>query len=207
MITFTDDFSCWVWAFFLRRKSDAFAVFKQWKVQVEKESGKSIRVFRTDNGGEYFSNVWTSYMKDEGIRWETTTARTPEQNGVSERLNRSIMDRVRTILIDAGLPLNLWAEAVSYIVHTKNHNPTRTLSTTPFEMRYNNKPDLSHSHRFGCVAYVLDNSPERQKLDPKGKRTLFVGYSETQKGWRVYHLDKRKIQVSAHIKFDNDADL
>jgi len=74
-------------------------------------------------------------------------------------------------------------------------------------MCYNNKPDLSHSHCFGCVAYVLNDSPEWQKLDPKGKRTLFVGYSEMQKGWHVYHLDKRKIKVSAHVKFDDNADL
>jgi transposase InsO family protein len=207
MITFTDDFSRWVWIFFLRRKSDAFAVFKQWKVQVEKESGKSIRIFRTDNGSEYFSNVWTSYMKDEGIRWETTTPRTPEQNGVSERLNRSIVDRVRTILIDAGLPLHLWTEAVNYIVYTKNRSPTHAIPITPFEKRYNRKPDISRLHRFGCVAFVLDDAPGRHKLDPKGKHALFVGYPETQKGWRVYHPSKRQIQVSANVKFDDDADL
>jgi len=84
MITFTDDFSRWVWVYFLQRKNDAFTVFKQWKTQVENESSESLRTFRTDNGGEYFSNIWTTFMKGEGICWQSTTARTPEQTGVSK---------------------------------------------------------------------------------------------------------------------------
>jgi len=74
-------------------------------------------------------------------------------------------------------------------------------------MHYNTKPDLSCSHRFGCIAYILNDSPEWGKLDPKGKCALLVGYSETQKGWRVYHPEKKQIQVSVHIKFDDNADL
>jgi len=103
--------------------------------------------------------------------------------------------------------LHLWAEAANYVVYTKNHHPTRSLPTTPFEQRYNSKPDLLRLYRFGCVAYVLDDTPTRRKLDPKGKRALFVGYSETQEGWQIYHPEKRQIQVSAYVKFDDDADL
>jgi hypothetical protein len=172
MIAFTDDFSRWVWIYFLWRKSDAFAVFKQWKVQVEKESGKSIRIFRTDDSGEYFSNVWTSYTKDEGVCWETTTSRTPEQNGISKRLNRSIVGRVRTILIDAGLSLHLWTEAVNYIVYTKNQNPTHAIPITPSEKCYNRKPDISRLHHFGCVACVLDDADLRDSFLAEGEYQL-----------------------------------
>lgn len=208
MMTLTDDYTRWVWILFLRNKSDAFTAFKEWRTEVENTSGMTIQKFRTDNGGEYFNTAWINYMKQHGIRWESTTPRTPEQNGVSERLNRSVIDRVRTILIDTGLPLFLWAEAANYVVYTKNRHSTRSLkNTTPYEKRYGRKPNVSRLHRFGCTAYVLDDSPKRRKLDPKGKCAVFLGYSETQKGWRLYHPDKRRVQVSTHVTFDDANDL
>jgi hypothetical protein len=91
----------------------------------------------------------------------------PKQNGDAERQNWSIFDHVHTVLIDAGLPLSLFAEAVNYIVSTKNHNSTSALTnTTPYEVRFNKKPDLSRLHPFGCKAYVYDHSPKRKKLSP-----------------------------------------
>ena len=204
MISFTDDFSHYIWTFFLWQKSDAFITFKQWKAQVKKESRKSIWAFRTDNGSEYLSNIWTSYMKDEGIQWETTTTHTPEKNGVFKCLNCSIFNCVWTTLIDASLPLHFWAEVVNYIMYIKNCSSTCILSITPFEMCYKIKPDILCLHCFSCVAYILDDNPDWCKLNPKGKHALFIGYSETQKGWRVYHSEKKQIQVSAHIKFDDN---
>ena len=146
-------------------------------------------------------------MKAEGIRWETTSPRTPEQNGVTERLNHSIFDRVRTILIDTGLPLFLWAEAANYIVHTRNRHSTRALTNKmPYEQYFGIKPDLSRLHRFGCVGYIYNDHPNHNKLDLRGKQAIFVGYSDTQKAWRFYLPDKRTIQVSTHAKFDDDSD-
>ena len=106
-------------------------------------------------------------MKDRGIRFEKSSPYTPEQNGDAERQNRTIFDRVRTILIDAGLPLFLWVEAVNYIIYTKNRHVTRALTnTTPFEVRYEKTPDISKLYPFGCKAYVYDHSPKCKKLSP-----------------------------------------
>jgi transposase InsO family protein len=135
VITFTDDKSRWVWVSFLKHKNNAFAVFKEWLTFVEKETGCKLLIFRTDNGGEFLSKEWKKFLKDQGIRHETTSPDTPEQNGDTECQNQSIFDHVRTVLIDTGLPLFLWAEATNYIVHTKNCNFTHALTNTiPYEV-------------------------------------------------------------------------
>lgn len=207
VMTITDDQTRWVWIFLLKRKSEAYQSFIEWKALVENESSLKLGTLRSDNGGEYLSTAWINFLKQHGIRHETTTPRTPEQNGVSERLNRTIFDRVRTILIDSGLPLYLWAEAANYIVYTRNRNSTSALKNwTPYQQRYGNPPDISRLHRFGCTAYVLNDTPGRSKLDPKGISGVFVGYADTQKAWRVYLPGKRTVTVSVHVRFDDKVD-
>ena len=208
IITFTDDKSRWVWVYFLKRKSEAFAAFKEWLVYVEKETGKQLRNFRSDGGGEFISNAWIQFMKDRGIRFERSSPDTPEQNGRAERQNRTIFDRVRTILIDANLPLFLWAAAVAYIVYTKNRHATRALTnTTPYEVRYGSKPDISKLYPFGCKAYVYDHSPKRKKLSPRAFEGIFIGYAETQKAYRVYLPKKRTTICSIHVKCDVNSNM
>jgi hypothetical protein len=167
IITFTDDKSHWVWAYYLKRKSEAFTAFKEWLTYVGKETGNRLLILRTDGGGEFIPTEWIQLMKDRGIRFERSSADTPEQNGDAEHQNHTIFDRVRTVLIDAGLPLFLWAEAANYIIYTKNRHATSALTnTTPYEVRYGDKPDISKLHPFGCKAYVYDHSPNRKKLSP-----------------------------------------
>jgi hypothetical protein len=167
IITFTDDKSHWVWVAFLKHKSEAFTAFKEWLIFAEKQTGQQLCIFRTDNGGEYITKLWRKFMKDQGIHHETTSPHTPEQNGDAEFQSWSIFDHVHTILINAGLLLFLFAEAVNYIVHTKNRNSTSALTnTTLYEVCFNKKPDLSRLRPFGCKAYVYDHSPKRKKLSP-----------------------------------------
>ena len=147
-------------------------------------------------------------MKDQGIRHETTSPYTPEQNGDAKRQNRSIFDHVRTVLIDAGLTLSLFAEAVNYIVFTKNRNSTSTLTnTTPYEVRFNKKPDLSRLRPFGCKAYVYDHSPKRKKLSPQAFEGVFVGYADSQKAYQIYILEKRTVICSVHVPFDMNTNM
>src|ERR1700677_4671933 len=144
VITFTDDKSRWAWVAFLKRKSDAFAAFKEWLIFAEKQTDLQLYIFHTDNGDKFLTKEWRQMLKDRGICHETTSPDTPEQNGDAERQNRTIFNHVRTVLIDAGLLLFLFAEAVNYIVHAKNHNSTSALTnTTPYEVQFNKKPDIS----------------------------------------------------------------
>src|SRR5882762_8726277 len=208
VITFTDDKSRWVWVAFLKRKSDAFTAFKEWLIFVEKQTGQQLRIFRTDNGGEFITKVWRKFMKDRGIHHETTSPDTPEQNGDAEHQNRSIFDRIRTVLIDAGLPLSMFAEAVNYIVYTKNRNSTSALTnTTPYEVQFNKKPDISRLHPFGCKAYVCIHPKKRKKLSPQAIKGIFVGYADTQKAYRIYIPEKRAVICSVHVRFDVNTNM
>src|SRR3984885_5411233 len=208
VITFTDDKSRWVWVAFLKRKSEAFTAFKEWLIFAEKQTGQQLYIFRTDNGGKFLTKEWRQMLKDRGIHHETTSPYTPEQNGDAERQNRSIFDRVRTILIDAGLPLSLFAEAVNYIVYTKNRNSTSALTnTTPYEVRFNKKPDISRLRPFSCNAYVYDHSPNRKKLLPRAYEGVFVGYADSQKAYWIYILKKRSIICSVHVCFDMNTNM
>ncbi|OJT02422.1 Copia protein [Trametes pubescens] len=206
VMTFTDHYHRWLWVAFLRRKSDAFEAFKEWLARVERETGRKLAKLRADNGGEYVGNAFKAFCKERGIQLQTTSPRTPEQNGVAERQNRSVFDRVRTILIESGLPLNLWGEAVNYIVYTKNRNPTSTLDgLTPFQARYGRAPDASFLHRFGCRAYVYNDHPSRRKLDPRARIGVFVGYADDQKAYWIYFPDTKTVTSSIHVHFHDDA--
>jgi len=202
-ISFTDDSARYSWTYYLRKKSEAFEVFKAWHKEVERQTGRKLRIFQSDNGGEYITIQWELYMKEHGIIHQKSMPRTPEQNGVSERLNLTIMDRVRTILIESQLPLSLWAEAVEYAIYTKNRSPTATIKgKTPYEVFWGEKPDISNLRVFGSQCYVHNDSPTRRKLDARAFPAIFVGYSVPSKAWRYYIPSRRKAGTSRNIIFD-----
>jgi len=202
-ISFTDDSARYSWISYLRKKSEAFEAFKAWHKEAERQTGWKLRIFRSDNGGEYITFEWELYMKEHGIVHQKSTPRTPEQNGVSERLNLTIMDRVRTILIESQLPLSLWAEAVEYAIYTKNRSPTTVLkSKTPYEAFWGKKPNISNLRVFGSQCYVHNDSPTRRKLDARAFPAIFIGYSTTSKAWRYYVPLRRKTGTSRNIIFD-----
>lgn len=87
-VTFIDDKTHYVWIYMLKNKHEMFETFKRWKVLAENSSGHKVKTFRMDNGGEYMSTEFENYLKSEGIKHEYTIPKTPEQNGVSERMNK-----------------------------------------------------------------------------------------------------------------------
>jgi len=132
MLLFIDDAMRHTDEYISKYKSEALEKFKEWKALRERESGKQVKRFRTDGGGEYTSKNFVEYLKSEGILKETTTPYTPQSNGVVERANRTIMERVRCMLDDAGLSKKYWAFAVSVAVYLNNPTPTRlVIGKTP----------------------------------------------------------------------------
>ena len=119
-MTFTDDFSRKTWIYFLKKKDEAFMWFCTFKALVENMTGKKIKILRTDNGTEYESNEFKNFCREAGIKRETTTAYTLEQNGVAERKNRTIVEAARAMLCDQDLPKFLWGEAANTIVYIQN---------------------------------------------------------------------------------------
>ena len=102
-VSFVDDCTRYVWIYFMHLKSEVFSIFLKWKAQVESQTGKKVKCLRSDNGGEYVSKAMVAYFEKEGITHHFTTSYTPEQNGVAERLNRTLLERARSMLSYAGL--------------------------------------------------------------------------------------------------------
>jgi hypothetical protein len=133
---------------------------------------------------------------------ETTAPYTPEQNGKAERLNRTLMERVRAMLQDTKLPNSLWAEAVTTANYIRNRSPVNGATKTPLELFFGKKPDISQMRTFGAKAYVHIPKALRQKLDPVSRKGIFVGYAADSKAYRVLMDDTNKIEVSRNVSFD-----
>lgn len=203
-MSITDDYSRFTYVFTLKQKSDAFSAFKTWLALVETQTGRKLKSIRTDNGGEYVSDEFSRFLSERGIRRQLTAPYNPEQNGVAERLNRTLLERVRACLHAANLSWSFWAEALAVIVHTKNMCPTVALKhKTPYEAWYGKKPDVSHLRIFGSVCYAHVPAPKRpSKFHSRATKAIFVGYPDESKCWKVYVPGERRIIRSRDVVFD-----
>ncbi len=179
-LTFIDDKTHYTWVYALKKKHEVFQKFTEWKAMVERESGHQLKILRTDNGGEYTSNQFKEYLKAEGIRHELTIPKTPEQNGVAERMNRTLLESVCSILIGTKLPQRFWAECLSTAVYLRNRSPTKSVvGMTPFEAWNGYKPDVAHLRVFGCIVFAHVVKDERSKLEQRS--VFYLGMVLRQK--------------------------
>ena len=161
-VTFIDDYTRYAWVYILQHKSEVFQRFQEWKALVKKSSGRKIKIFRLDNGGEYTSSEFASYLTKEGIKHELTIPHTLQQNGVAERLNRTLIESVRTMLADSKLLHTFWAEVLATSVYLRKCSPTKAVETmTHYEAWSGAKPDVSFIRVFGCSAYAHIPKVER----------------------------------------------
>ena len=199
-LTFLDDKTHYTWVYALKTKDQVYNKFKEWKAEVETRTGKTLR---TDNGGEYTSKEFQAHLKACGIRHELTIPKTPEQNGVAEQLNRTLVEMTRAMLLDSQLPQSFWVEAVSTAAYLRNRSPTSAVEgMTPHEAWYGRKPGVEHLRVFGSTAYVHIPKDSRGKLDSKTSKCILVGYGSVQKGYRLYNREAQKILHSRDVKFD-----
>ena len=182
-VTFIDDHTRYVWIYILKKKAEVLRCFREWKAIVETATGRKVKTVRSDNGGEYTSTEFSSYLTCEGIRHEFTIPHTPEQNGVAERQNRTLIECVRAMLGDSKLPHRFWAEALSSAVYLRDRSPTKALQgITPYEAWHGMKPNVSGLRIFRCSAYAHVPKVERSKVRPQGQEVCFVGVWRTAKG-------------------------
>ncbi|CAH2103269.1 unnamed protein product [Euphydryas editha] len=199
-LTFVDDASRMCFVYFLKEKNQVLKYFKEFQVMVENQTGAKIKTLRTDNGGEYTSSEMETYLKSIGLVHQKTNSHTPEQNGLCERLNRTIVERARCLLFDAKLDKSLWAEAVNTAVYLRNRSPASGLSQmTPYERWTGKKPDLEHVRIFGSPAMVYVPKINRKKWDKKAVRYILVGYAENIKGYRLYNQVTKKVITSRDV--------
>ncbi|KAL5499747.1 hypothetical protein EMCRGX_G011207 [Ephydatia muelleri] len=208
-VTFVDDYSRFCRVYFMKRKSEAFDKFKEFERCSTNECGLSIGIFRSDNGGEYISKEFEKFLLDKGIHHELSAPYSPAQNGVAERINRTLMESARTMMAQAGLSDKYWAEAVVTGTFLRNRVPTSSFKekTTPFEKWYEKKPDLSHLRVFGCMAYAyIPDANRKDKLSKKAEKLRFIGYSLQTKAYRLINDDTGKIIVRRDVIF-NESDF
>ena len=135
---------------------------------VEKSSGMKVKVLRTDNGGEYTSKEFEQYLKKQGTQHELAVPKTPQQSGVAEHMNRTLVETIRSMLADSELPKRFWVEALLTATYLCNHSPTNAVQDkTPYEAWTGNKPNVNHIRIFGCDAYAHVPKDERSKLGSK----------------------------------------
>ena len=167
----------------IKRKVDMFSIFKSFKVRVELESRKKIKCLRTNNGGEYTSEEFDNFCQQEGIKRQFTVAYTPQQNGVAERMNITLLEKTKAMLKTVDLAKSFWAEAVNTACYLINRSPSTTINLkTPMEMWTGKPVDYSRLHVFGSPVYVMYNDKERSKLDPKSRKCIFFRYADGDKG-------------------------
>lgn len=200
-LLFTDDFSRKTFVYFLKSKGEVFECFIKFKALVETQTGMKIKMLRSDNGLEYVNKNFQVYLAQHGIIHQKTVPYSPAQNGVSERANRTVVEKARCMLQDACMDKRFWAEAVQTAVYIKNRTPTKAvMGATPEEKFTGKKVNVSHFKIFGCRAYALIS--KRKKLDPKSKSYTFIGYCEETKGYRLVSLDNpREVLIARDVVF------
>ncbi|KAD6119247.1 hypothetical protein E3N88_10518 [Mikania micrantha] len=196
-----DDYTKMSWIYFLRNKAETFEHFRNFKALVEKETNQSIKVLRTDRGGEFCSSEFNGYCEKCGIKRELTIPHTPEHNGVVERRNRTIMGLTRSMLKQKEMPNCFWAEGVATAVYLLNRSPTKAKpNKTPLEEWSGIKPSVHHLRIFGCTAYILTNAQGRQKLNSRSEKCLMVGYSQQNGVWK-WETEGTKAQESEALQY------
>ena len=203
-VSFIDDHSRKIWATCLKSKDQVLDVFKDFHARVERETGRKLKCIRADNGGEY-RGPFEKYCREHGIKLEKTVPKTPQQNGVAERMNRTIVERIRCMLSHAKLPKSFWGEAMKTAVAMINLSPSVPLDFDVPDRVWKGK-DVSYAHLrvFGCRAFVHVPRDERSKLDSKTKQCIFLGSEDDEFGYRLWDPKEKKIVRSRDVIFFED---
>ena len=201
-VTFIDDFTHFTCVYLIKNKSEVFEMFKIFDSMAVAHFNLSISRLRCDNGGEYIGINFLDFCRKKGIICDFTVPYTPQLNGVSERMNRTLVDKARTMLIDSKLPKMFWGDAILTAAYLTNRSPTRTLHTekTPYEMWTKQKPNFSKLQIFGSVVFAHIPKEKRDKLDPKSSKCYFLGYNTNS--YRLWDIKNKKVIISRDIVVD-----
>lgn len=200
IITFVDDYTHFTAVYVMQNKSEVLEYVKEYEAMATAHFNSRISRFRCDNGGEYLSNEF--FFKEKGLQYELTMRYTPQQNRVSERMNRNILNKARCMLLNSKLSKSFWSEAVKTAVYLINRTPTSALKmTVPATLWYGEMPKLQKLKVFGCVAYLrLPAEVIAGKFDSREKKCFMVGYCLN--GYRLWCPEERLIILGRDVKFD-----
>ncbi|GKE42917.1 retrovirus-related pol polyprotein from transposon TNT 1-94, partial [Tanacetum coccineum] len=205
-VTFIDDSNRKVWVYFLKNKSEVFNTFKKWKAVVENETNLRVKCLKSDNSGEYSSREFIEYCTKNEIRMLKTVLETPQQNGVAERMNRTLNERAKSMRLHAGFPKMFWEDSVTTVAYLINRGPSVPLGfRIPKEEWQGKEVSLAHLRVFGCDSYVEVKDVARDKLDAKSVKCTFIGYGSDEMGYRFWDSKSHKVVRSRDVSFNEDS--
>ena len=184
VVTALDDFSGYAETILVRAKSSAATALVDLLVRWQRQLGRTISTLRTDQGTE-FKGALAEYCTRKGIVRQVSAAYSPEQNGRAERLNRTLTEKVRALLLEHNLPKAVWSEAMRTAAHIRNRTTGLDPKRTPYELFFNKKPSVSHLRIYGCKAFVYIEKAARDKLDAVSEEVALIGYADNSKAYRL----------------------
>ncbi|GKA15956.1 putative ribonuclease H-like domain-containing protein [Tanacetum coccineum] len=188
--------------FFLKTKDDTFRILRNFITKIENLKELKVKIINCDNGGEFRNKDMDEFCSRKGIKREFNNARTPQQNGIAKRRNRTLIEAARTILADAKLPVTFWAEAVNTACYVQNMVLViKPHIKTPYELFNDRAHAIGFLRLFGCHVMILNTLDHLGKFDAKGDEGFLVGYSLSSKAFRVYNKRTRHIEENLHVDF------
>ncbi|GJY86879.1 ribonuclease H-like domain-containing protein [Tanacetum coccineum] len=183
-------------------KDETSGILKSFITRIENLVDHKVKVIRCDNGTEFKNKEMNQFCEMKGILRQYSVARTPQQNGVAERRNRTLIEAARTMLADSKLPTTFWAEAVNTACYVQNRVlVVKPHNKTPYELFHGRTPTLSFMRPFGCHVTILNTIDHLGKFDGKADEGFFVGYSLNSKAFRVFNSRTRIVEENLHIRF------
>jgi hypothetical protein len=202
-LVIVDDYSRFTWVFFLQEKSQTQETLKRFLRRAQNEFGLRIKKIRSDNGTEFKNSQIEGFLEEEGIKHEFSSPYTPQQNGVVERKNRTLLDMARTMLDEYKTPDRFWAEAINIACYCINRLYLhRILNKTSYELLTGKKPNVSYFRVFGSKCFILIKIGRSSKFAPKAVERFLLGYDSNTRACRVFNKSTGLVEVSCDIVFD-----
>nr|GEU41351.1 hypothetical protein [Tanacetum cinerariifolium] len=177
-------------------------ILRKFITEIENLKDLKVKIIRCDNRREFRNKELNDFCLQKGIKREFSNARTPQQNGVAERRNRSLIEAARTMLADAKLPVTCWAEAVNTACYVQNRVlVNKAHNKTPYELFNGRTPAIGFLKPFGCLVMILNTLDNLSKFEAKGDEGYFLGYSISRKAFRVFNIRTKRVEENLHIEF------
>ncbi|GKC54747.1 putative ribonuclease H-like domain-containing protein [Tanacetum coccineum] len=201
-LVITDDYSRFCWVFFLETKDETYPILKDFISLVENQLNKKVKAIRCDNGTEFKNAKLIELCGEKGIKRDYSNARTPQQNGVAERKNRTLIEAARTMLADSKLPTIFWTEVVSTACYVLNRVLiTNPHNKTPYALLTGKTPSISHFKPFRYHVTILNTNDHLGKFVGKADEGYLVGYSASNRAYRVYNMANKRVEESMNLRF------